>query len=71
MGGYELSRRLAATEPRIQVLLVTAYPEPEGDETEPARILLKPFSATELVAIVRSLAGRHGEEVEGGGEEGG
>jgi CheY-like chemotaxis protein len=71
MGGYELSRRLAATEPRIQVLLVTAYPEPDENETEPARVLLKPFSAMEFIAIVRSLARRHGEEVEGGGEEGG
>jgi CheY-like chemotaxis protein len=62
MGGYELSRRLAAVQPRIQVLLVTAYPEPEPGETEPARMLLKPFSATELVAIVQSLAQRHRED---------
>jgi two-component system response regulator FlrC len=71
MGGYELSRRLATTQPRIQVLLVTAYPEPEGEETAPARMLLKPFSAMEFVAIVRSLAQRHREEVEGGGEDDG
>jgi CheY-like chemotaxis protein len=62
MGGYELSRRLGAVHPRIQVLLVTAYPAAEADESEAARTLLKPFSATELVAIVQSLAQRHRDE---------
>ena len=69
MGGYELSHRLAELQPRIPVLLVTAWPEPEADTGEQARTLVKPFNTTEFIAIVRSLAERHRAEQEGGGED--
>ena len=53
MGGIELGRRIAEQWPRIQVLYVTGYP---GEDPEvPGRLLTKPFSVDELVAIVRSL----------------
>lgn len=65
MGGFELGRRLAAEWPRVQLLLITAYPDAEAGELA-SRVLMKPFRPEEFVAIVRSLADRYWDATEGG-----
>jgi DNA-binding response OmpR family regulator len=65
MGGFELGRRLAAEWPRVELLLITAYPDAEAGELA-SRVLTKPFRPEEFVAIVRSLADRYWDATEGG-----
>ena len=69
MGGLELGQRLAEAWPRIQLLFVTAYPDTDPSGVA-SRILTKPFNVEELVKVVRSLADRYRQEIDGGDEYG-
>jgi PAS domain S-box-containing protein len=68
MGGSELARRCVELNPRIPVIFVSAYAEPELDDealhVTRSRWLKKPFSSNDLLFSIRRLLDEDG----GGGE---
>jgi CheY-like chemotaxis protein len=61
MGGAELARRLSALQPETPILFMSGYPEDaivNALYAHPAVLLLKPFSASTLLAKVRELLER-------------
>jgi CheY-like chemotaxis protein len=51
MGGRELAAAIASRWPHVRLLYMTGFPPPD-DEWTPAPLMLKPFSAGELMARV-------------------
>lgn len=68
MDGLELGQRIAAQWPHVRTMFITGYPDVEACLL-PDRYLLKPFDASELVAIVRSLVASYWRSVEGDGPD--
>jgi len=56
MNGTELAKRVKLMQPKLPVLLVSGYAEPEGVDASLPR-LTKPFRKDEIAATIASLLG--------------
>jgi two-component system cell cycle sensor histidine kinase/response regulator CckA len=58
MYGNELAERMVAAHPRLEVLFMTGYADPELMQSEADRLIYKPFSDDELLSRVHEALSR-------------